>query len=193
MNRAALFQAIRAFAPEGRFTADHVKTIDGLADSFGLGGLATDATPAYRQINARGLQLIKDFEGLRLTSYPDPATGGAPWTVGWGHTGPDVSPGMTITESKAAQLLFKDLKRFEVAVAKLAPVATDNQFSAMVSLAFNVGEGNLSSSTLLKMHNAGDYAGAQAQYARWNRAAGKVMAGLTRRRTAEAMLYGHSG
>ena len=148
MNRAALFQAIRAFAPECRFTADHVKTIDGLADSFGLGGLATDASPAYRQINARGLQLIKDFEGLRLTSYPDPATGGAPWTVGWGHTGPDVSPGMTITESKAAQLLFKDLKRFEVAVAKLAPVATDNQFSAMVSLAFNVGEGNLSSSTL---------------------------------------------
>ena len=193
MNRAALFQAIRVFAPEGRFTADHVKTIDGLADSFGLGGLATDASPAYRQINARGLQLIKDFEGLRLTSYPDPATGGAPWTIGWGHTGPDVSPGMTITESKAAQLLFKDLKRFEVAVAKLAPVATDNQFSAMVSLAFNVGEGNLSSSTLLKMHNAGDYAGAQAQYARWNRAAGKVMAGLTRRRTAEAMLYGHSG
>lgn len=143
-----------------------------------------------RQINAAGLAVIKEYEGLRLTSYPDPATNGDPWTIGWGHTGPDVYKGLTITEAKAAQLLFKDLKRFEAAVAKLAPVATDNQFSAMVSLAFNVGEANFGKSTLLRKHNAGDYAGAKSEFARWNLAAGKVMAGLTRRRAAEADLYG---
>lgn len=153
-------------------------------------GQAVEAVASVRQINAAGLAVIKEYEGLRLIAYPDPATNGDPWTIGWGHTGQDVYKGLTITEAKAAQLLFKDLKRFEAAVAKLAPVATDNQFSAMVSLAFNVGEANFGKSTLLRKHNAGDYAGAKAEFARWNRAAGKVMAGLTRRRAAEAELYG---
>lgn len=156
-----------------------------------LGHTLTDPAPtSARQINAAGLDIVKSFEGLRLTAYPDPATNGDPWTIGWGHTGPDVTRGLTISEAKAAQLLFKDLKRFEVAVSKVAPIATENQFSAMVSLAFNIGDGAFAKSTLVRKHNAGDYAGAKAEFSRWNRAAGKVMNGLTRRRAAEADLYG---
>lgn len=143
----------------------------------------------HRATGERGRALIKEFEGLRLDAYPDPATGGEPWTIGVGHTG-GVKKGDRITEAQADAYLVSDLARFEKAVARLAPKTTQNQFDALVSLAFNVGEANLASSTLLKLHNAGDYPGAQAQFARWNRAAGRVMAGLTRRRAAEAALYG---
>lgn len=137
----------------------------------------------------KGLALIKSFEGLRLKAYPDPATGGEPITIGWGHTG-GIPLGLTITEEQADKFLRDDLARFETFVSKAAPKANQNQFDALVSLAFNIGTANLKTSTLLRMHNAGDYAGAQKQFLRWNRGAGKVMAGLTRRREAEAKLYG---
>ena len=142
-----------------------------------------------RRTNDAGVALIKSFEGLRLKAYPDPATGGEPITVGYGHTG-GVKLGQTITEAQADAFLRADLERFERAVDDMAPVATDNQFAAMVSLAFNVGEANLRGSTLLKKHRLGDYAGAQQEFAKWRMAAGKVMAGLVRRRAAEAALYG---
>lgn len=142
-----------------------------------------------RTISARGIALIKDFEGERLTAYPDPATGGDPWTIGVGHTGKEVKPGMKITADQSETYLRNDLKRFEAAVNGLAPTTTQSQFDALVSFAFNLGEGNLRSSTLLKMHNRADYRGAKEQFIRWNKAAGRVMAGLTRRRAAEAALY----
>lgn len=183
-RRTALFDAVREFAPDRRFLPSHVQVIDALADSFGIARM--DA----RKTSPAGRNLIREFEGERLTAYPDPATGGDPWTIGVGHTGPDVTKGLVITKELSDRLLSDDLGRFEGGVNKLALKTTQAQFDALVSFAFNVGLGNLTSSTLLKKHNAGDYAGAQAEFAKWNKAAGKVMPGLTRRRSAEAALYG---
>jgi lysozyme len=139
-----------------------------------------------RRINKAGLDLIKSFEGLALKAYLCPAR---VWTIGYGSTGAHVKPGMVITEAEAERLLREDLMRFEDAVAKAAPDATDNQFAAMVSLAFNIGEAGLRKSTVLRKHLAGDHLGAASAFAMWNKGGGKVLPGLTRRRAAEAQLY----
>jgi lysozyme len=146
--------------------------------------------PGTRQINAEGLALIKEFEGLELKAYLCPAK---VWTIGYGSTGAHVKPGMVITEAEAEQLLRKDLARFERAVARACPIATGNQFSAMVSLAFNIGEAAFEKSTLARLHKAGDYRGAAEQFPRWNKAGGKVLAGLSRRRAREQALYRKMG
>lgn len=145
-----------------------------------------------KHINDEGLRLIKNAEGLRLKAYPDPGTGGDPWTIGYGHTGPEVKPGTVISSGQADAYLKADLATFEAAVAKLCPVTTDNQFSALVSFAFNLGAENLRTSTLRRLHNEGKYAEAQAQFGRWNKAAGRVLPGLTKRRADEAALYGRA-
>lgn len=185
MDRKLIFDAVRMMLDRG-FRDREIAALDAAID-------AAFAAPVEqsgeRRINAAGLALIKSFEGLRLKAYPDPATGGDPWTIGYGSTGPHVLPGVTITESRAEKLLQEDLARFEKAVAKYAPTATDNQFAAMVSLAFNVGIENFRKSTLLRMHGLGQYELAANEFARWNRAAGRIMNGLTRRRMAEAALY----
>ena len=137
----------------------------------------------------KGRKLIKDFEGVVLKAYPDPATGGEPWTAGVGHTGPDVKPGMKVTREMAEAWLTADLGKFEAVVANAAPVATQDQFDAMVSLCFNIGPGNFLRSTLLKKHKAGLYGAAAAQFAVWVNANGEKMDGLVRRRKAEAELY----
>lgn len=183
MTRAELFDAIRPFAPHQRFTPAMVTMIDELADRFGI------ARDHGRTMSDAGIAALKGYEGVRLSAYPDPATGGAPWTIGVGHTGVDVRKGLTITEARADELLREDLARFEAGVNAAAPKATQGQFDALVSLAFNIGLGNLQSSTLLRKHNAGDYDGAAAQFAVWNRAAGKVMPGLTKRRLSETRMY----
>lgn len=140
-----------------------------------------------RQINQAGLDLIKRFEGCKLTAYKCPA---GVWTIGYGSTGPHVVPGVTISQERAEQLLREDLARFEEFVETKCKPSTDNQFAALVSFAFNVGNGNLQTSTLRRMHTSGDYTGAAEQFARWNKAAGKVLVGLSRRQAAEAALYG---
>lgn len=189
--RKAIFDAVRAGAPPGLFNdPGNVLALDNLLDAFEV----ARAQPSRRRINSEGLSIIKEFEGLRLEAYLCPAN---VWTIGWGHTGPEVKRGMKITTARAEELLRVDLQRFEAAVHQLAPIATDNQFSAMVSFAFNVGEDidddtiaeGLGDSTLLKKHNAGDYAGAAREFAKWNKAKGQVLAGLTRRRAMEAALY----
>jgi len=144
--------------------------------------------------NQAGLDLIKSFEGWRAKAYPDPATGGAPWTIGYGHTTaagpPTVSRGLTITQDEGEAILERDLLAVERTVAGLVKVKlTDNQFAALVSFTFNLGGGNFRKSTLLKKVNAGDFAGAAKEFGKWNKADGKVMAGLTRRRAAEASLF----
>lgn len=143
-------------------------------------------------ISDKGIALITEFEGERLRAYPDPATGGDPWTIGVGHTGPGVKPGMVITGAHSKAYLHHDLARFEkaVTVGLSGKPTTQNQFDAMVSLCFNVGPANFLNSTLLRKHLTRDYAGAKAEFAKWNKANKKVMAGLTRRRAAEAALYG---
>ena len=106
------------------------------------------------KINETGLALIKSFEGLRLKAYKCPA---GVWTVGYGHTGGDVKAGMIITEEEAEELLRQDLERFEEGVENLVEVElNENQFCALVSLAYNIGLGNFKRSTLLKLINKGN-------------------------------------
>lgn len=143
------------------------------------------------KISNAGLDLIKQFEGLRLESYPDPGTGGDPWTVGVGHTGPEVMPGMTITEEEADEFLRSDVAAFEKCVSNAAAgiPLTQGQFDALVCWTFNVGCVAMRSSTLMRKLRSGDEDGAADEFLRWNKAGGRVMAGLTRRRQAERELF----
>ena len=113
--------------------------------------------------NQAGIDLIKSFEGLRLTAYKD--IGGV-LTVGYGHTGKDVYTGQIISKEKAEALLKQDLERFELAVEELLDNAptTQNQFAAMVSLAYNVGPGNFEKSSVLRNHKRGNYVSAAASF-----------------------------
>ena len=133
-------------------------------------------------------QLIEQWEGCRLEPYQDSV---GVWTQGFGHTGDDVYEGCDpISQQQADQLLAADLGRFETAVNGMVADATQQQqFDAMVSFSYNLGEGALRGSTLLRMHNSGDYDGAAQQFGRWNHAGGRVLAGLTRRRAGEAAVY----
>jgi lysozyme len=136
------------------------------------------------------IDLIKRFEQCRLHAYlPTPQD--VP-TIGWGSTGLDIRLGMTWTQEQADARFLLDVARFADKVEKLlqdGAATTQGEFDALVSLAYNIGTGNLASSTLLRMHKAGDKAGAAAQFARWNKQKGKVLNGLTIRRAAEASLY----
>lgn len=146
------------------------------------------------KVSPAGRKAIAAHEGVRLKAYPDPATGGEPWTIGCGHTSaagpPKVTKGMTITAEECDAILSRDLATFEKAVLKAvtAPL-NQNQFDALVSLAFNIGAGNFSKSTLVKKLNARDYRGAADQFTVWNKAAGEVMKGLVNRRADERALF----
>ena len=133
--------------------------------------------------------LIKNFEGCKLEAYPDPATHGEPITIGVGHTG-GVKLGDVITQEQADEYLVSDVSHAANAVNQMVDEnMTQGQFDALCSFAFNLGIGNLKNSTLLKKLNSGDIQGAADQFLVWNKAAGKVMAGLTRRREAERTLF----
>lgn len=139
------------------------------------------------KISLKGLNLIKEFEGLEIKAYKDSV---GVVTIGYGSTGRHVSLGMTITKEQAEQLLKKDLERFEKGVYELVKVPLNqNQFDAIVSFSFNLGLGNLKSSTLLRKLNSLDYVGAANEFPRWNKAGGVVLKGLTRRREAEKALF----
>ena len=145
-----------------------------------------------RHINQKSIDLIKSFEGLYLEAYKCSA---GVWTIGYGHTGMThkdgtVHSGRVINEERAEELLAHDMEYFEKVVERLVKVkVNDDMFGALVSFAFNCGEGNLKSSTLLKKLNAGDYDGAAEQFIRWNKASGKTLNGLTRRRASEERLF----
>ena len=132
--------------------------------------------------------MIREFEGCRLTSYPDPASGGDPWTVGIGHTGPEVVPGYEITQAVANQLLRDDLDRFEKGISDQINVPLNQeQFDALVSWAFNCGLGATSDSTLRRRLNAGEDVNKviSEELPRWTSGG---MPGLVRRREAEVKL-----
>ncbi|MGO4676078.1 lysozyme [Bosea sp. 2YAB26] len=140
-----------------------------------------------RRISDEGLALIKRWEGCRLTAYRDVA---GVLTIGYGSTGAHVRPGLKITQQEAEQLLIKDLARFERAVASLVKVPlNEGQFAALVSFAFNVGEGALARSTLLKTLNAGQVAAVPGELMKWVHAGGRRLDGLINRRSAEAGLW----
>ena len=143
-----------------------------------------------RRVSPAGVAVIRHYEGCELTAYPDPGTGGDPWTIGFGRTGPEVRRGLVWTQQQADEALVNDLTSTEVRVDALAPMRIPRcQFDALVSFAYNVGVQALRGSTLLLMLTMGNPTGAADQFLRWNRGGGKVLHGLTRRRTAERALF----
>ena len=142
--------------------------------------------------------LIKPFEGYHrrlpdggCKAYPDPGTGGVPWTIGWGSTGPDITPDTVWNLEQAQDRLRAEVEHFAGAVLKLSPNLDEvapRRFAAIISFAYNCGVGNYRISTLRKRVNAQDWSGAQEEILKWNKAAGRVLPGLTRRRAAEAEL-----
>lgn len=158
------------------------------------------AVNANLKTSEAGKQFLAGFEGVVLKAYPDPGTGGKPWTIGIGHTAaagaPVVSKGMTITRAQAFEILARDLAVFEAYVIRLIKLPlTQAQFDAMVSLCFNIGPANFTNSSVVRLFNAGKRLDAAAAFKLWNKAAGKVMTGLVRRRAAERTMFetGHYG
>lgn len=198
MNRKAIFDAVRlmlgrSFAPAEVTRLDHAIDLAAAPEPVD-GGVLT--------IGDAGLQLIREFEGCAkrrsdgtVEAYPDPGTGGAPWTIGWGSTtdedGRALAPGTVWPQERCDARFAAHVAEFAGEVAELleGALTRPNQFDALVSLAYNIGAQALATSTLLRMHKAGDHAGAAEQFGRWNRAGGRVLAGLVRRRAAEAALY----
>lgn len=193
VNTKGLFEAIRQIKGSG-LTQTEVDAINRAL----MGEIVASASGM--KTSQAGINLIHGFETCKLKAYPDPGSkDGHPWTIGWGSTGPDIKPGTVWTQQQCDDRFRADLVKFEIGVNMLlaGKPTTQQQFDALVSFAYNVGldidddtkaEG-LGDSTLLKKHLAGDYAGAKAQFAAWNKNDGKVMNGLIRRRAAEAALY----
>ena len=139
-----------------------------------------------RVVSQAGLALIKKYEGCRTNAYKCPA---GVWTIGYGHT-KGVSQGMMISHRDADRLLEEDLKYFESAVSSAVTVPINqNQFDALVSLAFNIGVGAFDKSTLLARLNRKGYVLAANQFLRWTRGGGKVLPGLVKRRQEERELF----
>ena len=210
MNRKPIFDAVREMLG-GTLTQAQVTKLDGAIDQA-EGALPATATPQRkpaappaaapaggRALGKAGADLIKSFEGCAknrpdgsFDAYPDPGTGGDPWTIGWGATGAGIKKGVVWTRAQCDERFDEDMKRYAADVIRAignAPT-TQNQFDAMVSFHYNTGA--IGKATLTKLHNQGKFAEAAAEFARWNRAGGRVMAGLTRRRAAEAALYSKS-
>lgn len=188
MHRKTIFDTVRHMLRRG-FTSGEVTALDTAIDA------ALDGMPV-RSVSADGIVLIKRFEScarLRgdgmIAAYPDPGTGGAPWTIGWGATGSGIGPDTVWTQAQCDARLESDLARYsaEVAAAIGQSPTTQAQFDALVSFHYNTGA--IARATLTTRHNAGDYTGAKAEFARWNRAGGRVLNGLIARRAAEARLY----
>lgn len=137
-----------------------------------------------------------DIEGEVLTAYPDPGTGGEPWTIGVGHTGKvdgkKITKSTKITAEKSRELLKEDIAEAARAVDELVhpkyPL-TQHQKAALVSFVFNIGEGAFSNSTMLRLLNTNQIDAAAQQFARWNKAAGKELRGLTNRRAYEKRMF----
>lgn len=149
-----------------------------------------------RSVSSAGIALIQQFEGCAkrqgdgtFAAYPDPGTGGDPWTIGWGATGPGIGPGTVWTQEQCDARLQRDLVRFARDVARAIGSAptTQGQFDALVSFHYNTGA--IARATLTRLHCAGDHAGAAAQFGKWVNAGGRKLPGLVRRRAAEARIY----
>ncbi|MEO1621643.1 MAG: lysozyme [Cyanobacteria bacterium J06632_3] len=169
-----------------RSTMADASTADASDAADSSSSRSNGATSGPKRTNSNGLLLIKSFEGLRLKAYRDSV---GIWTIGYGTTR-GVRPNMRINENQAIEFLQQDLSRFEKSINEAVRVPiNDNQFSALASFTYNVGPGALRSSTLLKLLNQGNVRGAADQFPRWNKAGGRPLAGLTRRRNAERLLF----
>lgn len=134
-----------------------------------------------------GLALTMESEGFRASAYQDSV---GVWTIGYGHTGSDVHPGLTITAEEAKALLASDVAWACACVNQMVTVPLSQcQFDALVDLVFNIGVGNFERSTLLQLLNSGEMAAAAEQFVAWDKAGGNVLPGLLKRRQAETALF----
>ncbi len=207
LSRKSIFDAVRKLLGRG-FRQREVDTLNDAIDSamVGLEFSHQDSVPCVPSVQNRrqkpesvskaAISLIKRFEGCgRLRSdglvqaYPDPGTGGEPWTIGWGATGPEIGPSTVWTQEQCDRRLAHDLARYaaEVAQAIGECPTTQQQFDALVSFHYNTGA--IFRATLTRKHVAQDFAGAAKEFGRWNKAGGRMLKGLSRRRLAEASLY----
>lgn len=194
--RKPIFDSVRAAAPVGVF--DRPGNIAALHQLLDRMGVACRADVPARSVGPAGVALIKRFESCarpladgRFAAYPDPGSNsGGPWTIGWGSTGPEIGPGTVWTQAECDARFARDLQRYagEVAEAIGHAPAAQHQFDALVSFHYNTGA--IRRATLIRRHVAGDYAGAKNEFAKWVYNDGRKMAGLVRRRAAEAALYG---
>lgn len=204
MNRKRIFDVIRSMLGRG-FRQREVASLDAALDDLGASPPAGSSLRAGsefaplarpRSVSADGLALIKRFEGCArrradglVAAYPDPGTGGPPWTIGWGATGPDIGPDTVWTQAQCDARVVADVARHarDVDRALGDTPTSQGQFDALSSFHYNTGA--ISRATLTRLHRAGDHAGAAAEFARWKLAGGRVLKGLVRRREAEAALY----
>lgn len=192
-ERKPIFDAARVLMGRGFAQSDIELLDDAIDEALGI----EKPKPEARRTSAAGIALMHKWEGCakrrqdgRLEAYPDPGSrDGKPWTIGWGSTGPDVKPGTIWTQTQADARFERDLVKYERAVALAISDAptTQSQFDALVSFHYNTGE--IGSATLTKLHVAGDYAGAAAEFGKWIYNDGKPMNGLRNRRADEAALY----
>ena len=137
-------------------------------------------------ISQTGIDLLKHFEGCELKAYQDSV---GVWTIGYGHT-KGIYEGLEITQSEAEKMLVDELPEYEGYITdKVVPMLQQHEYDALVCWVYNLGPTNLSSSTLLKRLNAGEFKDVPFQMKRWDKAGGQPLLGLTRRRNAEALLF----
>lgn len=188
MNRKPIFDAVRHLLGRNFRTAE-VTALDAAIDA------ALGAETA-RWIGPDGIALIQRFEGCAkkradgmFEAYPDPGTGGDPWTIGWGATGSGIGPGTVWSQAQCDDRLTTDLARYSADVGRAIgdALTSQQQFDALASFHYNTGA--IARATLTKLHKAGDHAGAAAEFGKWVHAGGRRLAGLVRRREAEAALY----
>jgi lysozyme len=182
MDRKPFFDAARVLAG-GKLTQAQVNELNNVADALNPKQAMT--------VSSVGIKLITSFEDLRLAAYDD---GVGVWTIGYGTTvypnGIRVKRGDSCTKVQAMSFFQHDLRRFEAAVNQAVKVVVNqNQFDALVSLTYNIGEQAFKDSTLLKKLNASDFMSSADQFPKWNRGGGKVLRGLVRRRAAERELF----
>lgn len=181
MDRKAFFDIARELLG-GKLTQSQVDRFSEILDEYQSSGMKTSSV---------GINLITGFEDLVLTAYDD---GVGVWTIGFGTTvypnGVKVKKGDVCTKAQALSFFQYDLRRFEAAVNQAVKVVINqNQFDALVSLTYNIGESAFKKSTLLAKLNKGDFTGAADQFKVWNIGGGKVLKGLERRRAAERELF----
>lgn len=202
MNRKPLFDLVRRLLGRG-FRPSEVTMLDAALDRMLTREEREFSTPdsvtcgsSLPAIGSQGVALIRRFEGCArvrpdglVEAYPDPGTGAEPWTIGWGATGPDIDRATIWTRDQCDARLTADLARYAAEVANVLERAPTSQaqFDALVSFHYNTGA--IGRATLTRRHKEGEYKQALTEFARWNRAGGRVLQGLVRRRAAEAALY----